>query len=530
MRAPVSQEESKVPDIRRSPPVSTQTLRFRAELGLEDSELSSVLFALHNPPDPAWLGGTERHCMEVAAELTSLEVFWLYADPESMVLLEGRSPYRELLRVPLLPPQSSDQLFHPGFARHFETLLRQLQVGVVHVHHLLNLPLDVLRIPPSLGVPTLFTVHDYFTVCPQFNLVDFRETYCAGNLTGPRSRCAECMAKRMGMDLETLDRWRTAVGGVLPELDGIVAPSYAALERVEACYPGATEGALVIPHGLSMEEDSAEESSSSSGRPSSGRLTVAFAGTLTIAKGAALLAEILADSRARSFRWKIFGQGGFRQEWLDALPGDLEVEWLGSYAFGSLPELLKRHGVDILIFPAIWPETYSYVVAEAFHAGVPVLTTDLGAPAERVRDGGAGWTFDPGAPGQALEILQRLDGDRKEIWCRGGNALRRRSRTIQAMAEDYLRLYLDRLSPLDPGDPEELEHRTLELFHLARSRSSTPSALEVIDVAPEGERSRVHVHRADVARSTGPRLPASRIVRFAKRALRELLAPGSRWR
>ena len=42
-------------------------------------------------------------------------------------------------------------------------------------------------------------------------------------------------------------------------------------------------------------------------------------------------------------------------------------------------------GINMFFFPSVWPETFSYVVAEMIALGLPIVAFDLGAPAERLR-------------------------------------------------------------------------------------------------------------------------------------------------
>ena len=481
MRGPIRHDEPYLPSPHGPRGPDAQSAAFRAALGLPEAGPPVVLFALHNPPVPDWTGGTEGHATDLAAALEGWEVVWLYARPDHFALVAGRAPHRELLRVPLFPPQSSDQVFHHGFACHLRTILVQLQVRLVHVHHLMNLPADVLAVPQTLGIPVIFTAHDYFTVCPQFNLVDYRRVYCAGNLEGPRSRCEACMSERMGMGAETLFGWRRALAELLPTVTRLVAPSRVALEPIDACYPGIAERTQVIPHGL----DTAAPARRRPPAPAV-PLTVAFAGTLTIPKGAELLARILASPRATAFRWKVLGQGGFQRRWLDALPAGLVLDWCGPYASGSLPRRLVDEGVDVLIFPAIWPETFSYVVSEAFAAGVPILATDLGAPAERVREAGAGWIFDAGRPDSALDRLELLERDRAEVARRSERAAAVRLRSTREMAADYRALYDRTAAPRSATeDPAALESRTLELLYLAGKPQAGPEAAVHVPPAPD---------------------------------------------
>ena len=41
---------------------------------------------------------------------------------------------------------------------------------------------------------------------------------------------------------------------------------------------------------------------------------------------------------------------------------------------------------DVVWFPALWPETYSYTLSIALHLGLPVVVPDIGAFVERVQD------------------------------------------------------------------------------------------------------------------------------------------------
>ncbi|HEY4998063.1 MAG TPA: glycosyltransferase, partial [Usitatibacter sp.] len=63
--------------------------------------------------------------------------------------------------------------------------------------------------------------------------------------------------------------------------------------------------------------------------------------------------------------------------------GRLQVT--GAYERANLVDLVESHGINMFLFPSIWPETFSYVVAEIVAMKMPVVAFDLGAPAERLR-------------------------------------------------------------------------------------------------------------------------------------------------
>ena len=41
----------------------------------------------------------------------------------------------------------------------------------IHIHHLLRMDTDIRALIHRLGVPFDVTVHDYYAICPQVNLL-----------------------------------------------------------------------------------------------------------------------------------------------------------------------------------------------------------------------------------------------------------------------------------------------------------------------------------------------------------------------
>jgi len=60
------------------------------------------------------------------------------------------------------------------------------------------------------------------------------------------------------------------------------------------------------------------------------------------------------------------------------------VQTTGPYAVADLRALIAQHEVDMFLFPAQWPETYSYTLSHALDSGLPIIAPDLGAFRERL--------------------------------------------------------------------------------------------------------------------------------------------------
>jgi len=57
----------------------------------------------------------------------------------------------------------------------------------------------------------------------------------------------------------------------------------------------------------------------------------------------------------------------------------------GRYREADLGALIADSGAHAAFFPAIWPETWSFTLSAALHAGLPVIAFDHGAIAQRLR-------------------------------------------------------------------------------------------------------------------------------------------------
>ena len=72
----------------------------------------------------------------------------------------------------------------------------------------------------------------------------------------------------------------------------------------------------------------------------------------------------------------------------------MNVQHEGALAHEQIPRALAE--LDVLGVPSIWIENAPFVIREAFAAGLPVVASNLGGMAERVRHEVNGLLFRPG--------------------------------------------------------------------------------------------------------------------------------------
>ena len=139
--------------------------------------------------------------------------------------------------------------------------------------------------------------------------------------------------------------------------------------------------------------------------PENGR-AIAFAGAVQRHKGGHLLPDIAAALHKRGETLHVFGRGD--GDLLRSLRAMKNVKVHGYYPAGTLPFLLRRHSIGLVLAPSVVPEAFCLTISEAWAAGAAVAAFDIGAQGERIRRQGGGWVapLDSGAEG-IIEIIDR---------------------------------------------------------------------------------------------------------------------------
>ncbi|WP_188423735.1 glycosyltransferase family 4 protein [Haloferax sulfurifontis] len=110
-----------------------------------------------------------------------------------------------------------------------------------------------------------------------------------------------------------------------------------------------------------------------------------FVGSLIREKGVKYLIESLSHLSS-DISLRVVGTGDQRQS-LESLANRLEVNSRVDFT-GQIPyEQLRQYytDADLFVHPGIWPEPFGRTLLEAMQAGLPVVATNLGGPAEIVQ-------------------------------------------------------------------------------------------------------------------------------------------------
>jgi glycosyltransferase involved in cell wall biosynthesis len=341
-------------------------------------------------------GASKAAILNVAASGTALRLGGVQAQLASRLRVE-----RDLRDVALLSPGFLEQNGSRRIAVDLESGIREAMAitgaRTIHFEGMHGVPLPaVMRLIES-GVRVIVTSHDFSLFCARPHLIEEPiGDFCF--YSEDLDRCHRCLRQAWDVRRDAQRERRTMARAILTSAAGLIFPSQFLLDQHRRLFSLPDLVAEVIEPGVAVSPPLRRET----------RRAIAFAGSAKRHKGAHLLPEIARDLDANIH---IFGGGD--EDLLRAMRRVPNITVHGYYRVGTLPSLLARHGVGLVVIPSIWPETHSLVLSEAWLAGAAVAAFDLGAPAERIRQRGGGWLvpLETGAAG-LVQIIEQ--------WMRGG--------------------------------------------------------------------------------------------------------------
>jgi len=306
----------------------------------------------------------------------------------------------------------------PAFPEAFRALLLELQPDVVHFHHFIHFGVDAIGIVrqtlPEARI--VLTLHEYLAICHHYGqmVTAGREALCH------QASLEECHRCFPGVSTADLFLRGLYIKRFFAEVDRFIAPSAFLAVRYIA-WGVAPEQIEVIENLVATGAVPALASPALAVRDAAAPLRVGFFGQISRLKGVNVLFEAaailaLADSDVQfELHGDYEGQPPeFQDDFLIRLAqAGLNLRYHGRYPPHRLDRLMQS--VDVTIVPSIWWENSPVVIREAFRNGRPVICSDIGGMAEKVRPGLDGWHFPVGSARALADLLRRLSDNPAEV-------------------------------------------------------------------------------------------------------------------
>jgi len=297
---------------------------------------------------------------------------------------------------------------NPWIHRALIRAVDEFHPDVVHIQHLMGLPVSLMDAIRQRSIPFIVTLHDYWWLCLNAQLLTNNS---AEVCEGPRYwNCARCILARAGFPslclaipfLAGLAAWRNRLlRGVLDDACALIAPTEF-VRRWYAAHGVPEEKIVVLAPGLDDYVLPPQPP-----RPGDGAVRFVYIGGLSWQKGVHVLVEAFSGVQGEAELW-VAGDESFDPAYVSRLKAlaTPNVRFLGRLDRKGVWETLTQ--VDVVVVPSLWYEAYSFLISEAFAAGLPVLASRLGALADRVRDGVDGLLLPPGDVAAWRAAMQRL--------------------------------------------------------------------------------------------------------------------------
>lgn len=369
------------------------------------------------------------HCRDAYCFLARGEPTADYDDHRNVTVHGLRSPFG------LLSPLATQLTGLPLFKSARIRQILEKRFDVIHYHNI-SLVGGPRVLEYGQGVK-LYTMHEYWLVCPTHVLFRFNRAACT------KPHCLTC-----GLTYGRPPQWWRYSGlleAAVKHVDTFISPSR--FSRDKHHQMGFKIPITHLPN-FAPKIDVASRVSGSAAVEVMEEPFFLFVGRLEKLKGLQTLIPVF--RHYRSARLLIAGTGSYAPRLRQLAQGDANIQFLGHLPGWTLQALYRR--AVAVILPSICFEMFPLVIIEAFRQQAPVIARDLGAMRETVKESGGGILYETDE--ELVAAMDRLLANpslRDALGQRGYEAYQR-NWTAEAHLRRYLALIDDMIRDRVPGD------------------------------------------------------------------------------
>ncbi|OYV26831.1 MAG: hypothetical protein B7X08_00395, partial [Acidocella sp. 20-63-7] len=361
-----------------------------------------VLIASHSHPEVS-NGGAEIAAFRLFRELQARD------DCQTWFLGCDRKLSSERAGVVLSQPYGEDQYIYctggfdwfkfanldVNFPGEFERLLRELAPDIVHFHHYINFGVEVFqhlkRVLPNCKI--VLTLHEYLAICHHYGQMITKNHRTLCYQSSP-ARCQDCFPEFGKSDFFLRKLY---IERYFDLVDVFVSPSHFLADRFVAW--GVAPEKMRVLENLTAPASPPAARKNTDGTP----LRIGFFGQPSPLKGIGVVfdaAKFLAKEHDNHVGIEIYGDyraqpPEFQTEFLENLKNTgPNITFNGPYDRERVDALMLS--MDAVLVPSVWWENSPVVIQEALRNHRPVICSDIGGMAEKIRDGVDGFHFPAG--------------------------------------------------------------------------------------------------------------------------------------
>lgn len=284
------------------------------------------------------------------------------------------------------------------YAMALQQIIDQYHVENIVISSLIGHSMDAMR----SSLPTTMVHHDYYPFCQA--LYSFNQTVCQKCTATDLARCKQDNPANRFFGNVDANEWQQLRQAYLREINRanirLVAPSPSVANNLSRLASDLQHHRFhIIPHGVDIQSEPLAP-------PVRSRQKILILGGMTPEKGLYLLRAILPKILEQADVYLI-GCGDSGEEFAHMIG----VTIYSRYNRDQLAGLIKSVAPDFGLLLSVVPETFSYTLSELFAFTIPVIATNIGSFADRIKHGETGLLPPPSAS-EILASIQTLLSDR----------------------------------------------------------------------------------------------------------------------
>lgn len=343
----------------------------------------------------------------------------------------------------VLPQNFIDSYINKEIDVLFEQIIQEFKPDIIHYNHFIGLSSNLPSIAKKYKIPMLFTLHDFWYMCPCIRLVTLSGEPCKGGnpacvkdyfqqnpkflsimleksplvfkrlipfsvLIGVRSMFASIniVSKNKSVDDLTFNKLirdrKRHFKKILNHSNTFIAPSKYVKEKYTDFGINARK-IVLLPHGINVKEIKQNLH-----KQKSKTVRFAYLGTLSTFKGIDVLIKAFDMLKNKKVDLKIYGDPKINPPYyrkLRKLSGKKNIHFMGGYKRPDLNKVFSS--IDVVIIPSTVPESFNLVAYEAQAAKIPVIASRIGALKEVVNKRNC-LLFTPGNAKELAQAMSKL--------------------------------------------------------------------------------------------------------------------------
>lgn len=390
----------------------------------------NILILIHDWNDAENnLGGTTLHVLDLINHMKDKFNFHVLAPMDGIYKLT--SYFEKEIKVLKFPAIENCNLFgfyNKEYKKMIENIIDGFRIDTIHIHHMIGHFFDIIDVAKEKKVPAIITLHDFYCLCPSINMLYKMEKYCP-NIKN--KNCQECISYKTGLRNNIISNWQNKWNDFLKDFDQVIVPSNNTKKEIKKIHKNVN--IEVIEHGIDLEK-----SGYLSNIDNKKVYNVAFVGVMSIHKGGLILKELIEKTKNSNLKFHLFGKTEFKK----LEKNQKNYIYHGAYKRENLPSLLKENDINLVCNFSIWAETYSYTLTEEIASGVPVLSFDIGAVGDRIKENNYGYVMD--IDSNIDDIVKKINSifNNKEEYKKIVNNVKNyKIKTVNEMIKDYQKVY-----------------------------------------------------------------------------------------